>query len=82
MRVLTTAKSRAKIWRQLNVFKAQAAKAAVRLKVVVLLLVFYCFMLLPLNCGGSVLGPCFVMYFLVDFQVLQSSRKRERVALL
>ena len=26
-----------------------------------------------INCGGSVLGPCFVMQYLVSFLVLQAS---------
>ena len=28
---------------------------------------------LPIVCGGSVLGPCFVINYLVSFPVLQSS---------
>ena len=44
------------------------AKAAVRSKTVVLLLLIRCLWLLPLFVGGSVVGPCFVVkYSVVSF---------------
>ena len=47
-------------------------------KAVVLLLLIHSLMFLPLDCGGSVFGSCFVMHYLVFFLVLQSSwRGRE-----
>ena len=36
-------------------------------------------MFLPLDCGGSIFGPCLVMHFLVLFLVFQSPlRGREK----
>ena len=32
-----------------------------------------CLMFLPLDCGGSVFGPCFVMHYLSVISSLQSS---------
>ena len=43
------------------------------------------FVVAPIVCVGFVLGPCFVMWFIVSFLVLPSSccqRKRELIALL
>ena len=61
--VLTTTESRVKIWYQLNAFKPPpVAKTAVRSKTVVLLLLIYCFfMLLPLFVG--VLCMVLALYF-------------------
>ena len=33
----------------------------------------HCLMFLPLDCGGSVFGPCFVMHYLSAVSSLQSS---------
>ena len=41
------------------------ALAAVRSKVVVLLLLIHCLLLLPLFYGDFVFGPCFVVQYLV-----------------
>ena len=37
----------------------------------------HCLMFLPLDCGGSVLGPCFVLHYLSVIYILQSSWGRE-----
>ena len=47
--------------------------AAFRSWAVVLLSLIRCLLFLPLVCGGSVFGPCFVMHYLVSFMVLGSS---------
>ena len=39
----------------------------VRSKVVVLLLVILLFIVVSIVCGGSVFGPCFVIYYFVSF---------------
>ena len=62
--VLTTAESRARIWRKLNVCKPPMTSATVSSNAVVLLLLLsHC---APIVCGGFVLGPCFVMQYLVS----------------
>ena len=33
----------------------------------------HCLVFLPLDCEGSVFGPCFVIHYLVSFLVMQSS---------
>ena len=38
----------------------------------------HCLMILPLDCGGSVFGPCFVLHYLSVISSLQSSWGRER----
>ena len=43
---------------------------AVRSRAGVMLLLVACLLLLPLFCGDYVLGPCFVMQYLVSFLVL------------
>ena len=62
----------------LSALSSHLPVAAVRSKVVVLLLLIHCILLLPLFYGGSVFGACFVMQYLVSFMMLM----REVVALL
>ena len=71
--VLTTTESRAKIWCQKMHYASipPVAKAAVRSKVLVLLLFTHCFIYLTLSVGFCV-GLCFVMHYFVSFLVLRS----------
>ena len=50
------------------------ASTAVRSEAVVLLLLIHYLLLLQIVCGDFVFGPCFAVYYLVSFLVLQSSR--------
>ena len=51
-------------------------------KAVVLLLLMHCLLLPPLFCGGFMVGPCFVVHYLVYFCNHLAGRERELVALL
>ena len=67
----TTAESRVKIWYQEYAFKPPGGLAAVRSKVVVLLLLTFCLLLLAL--WESVIVLCFVVRYFLSILVLQSS---------
>ena len=50
-----------------------------RFKAVVLLLLMHCLLLPPLFCGVCVYGSCFVVQYLVSFEIISlGKRERER----